>query len=166
MKTLPKMMIAAALAVSFLAWAGAGKVDFSGTWSMNAGKSATGENAPRRVAAKMTVVQKGDSLSITRTFKRDTGEETSSTEKLTTDGKECTSTIMDRPRTSTATWSQDGKSLTIASKSVFERDGNKVEMTSTEIWKLSVDGKSLTLDIASKSPRGERKGAIVYDRTK
>ena len=166
MKKMPKMVMAAALLISLLAWAGAAKVDFSGTWSMNAEKSVTGENAPRRIAAKMTVVQKSDTLSIERIIKRDTGEETSSTEKLTMDGKECVSTVMGRPRTSTATWSEDGKSLTIVSKSVFERDGNKIEISSTETWKLSEDGKSLTVDVASKSPRGERKGAFVYDKTK
>ena len=166
MKTLPKMMMTAALLISLLAWAGAGKVDFSGTWSMNAEKSATGENAPRRIAARMTVAQKGDTLSIERIIKRDTGEESSATEKLTMDGKECVSTVMDRPRTSIATWSQDGKSLTIASKSVFERDGNKIEISSTETWKLSEDGKSLTVDVATKSPRGERKGVFVYNKVK
>jgi Tol biopolymer transport system component len=133
---------------------------------MNAEKSVTGENAPRRIAAKMTVVQKSDTLSIERIIKRDTGEETSSTEKLTMDGKECVSTVMGRPRTSTATWSEDGKSLTIVSKSVFERDGNKIEISSTETWKLSEDGKSLTVDVATKSPRGERKGAFIYDKAK
>ena len=137
MKSTLKSLMAVALLVSITAWAGAQKTDFSGTWTLNAEKSATGEGAPRRIAAKMTVEQKGDSLSIERLFKRSSGEETTATEKLTTDGKECVSTVMDRPRTSTAKWSEDGKSLTIASKSVFERDGNKVEMTSTETWKLS-----------------------------
>jgi hypothetical protein len=73
---------------------------------------------------------------------------------------------MDRPKTSTVTWSQDGKSLTIVSKSVFERDGNKIEINSTETWKLSEDGKSLTVDVATKSPRGERKGVFVYNKVK
>jgi hypothetical protein len=166
MKKMQQMAVAAALLISLLAWAGAGKINFSGSWSMNAEKSATGEGVPRRIAAKMTVVQSGDTLSIERIIKRDTGEETSSTEKLTMDGKECVTTIMDRPRTSTATWSQDGKSLTIASKSVFERDGNKIEITSSETWKLSEDGKSLTVDAASTSPRGDRKGTFVYDKVK
>jgi hypothetical protein len=166
MSTFLKSLMTTMLLISIAAWAGGGKVDFSGTWTMNAEKSATGEDAPRRVAAKMTVVQKGDSLSVERTFRRNTGEETSSIEKLMMDGKECVSTIMDRPRTSTATWSEDGKNLTIASKSVFERDGNKIEMSSTETWKLSEDGKILTVDVASTSPRGDRKGAFVYDKAK
>ncbi len=166
MKWFLKSLMAGALLISIAAWAGAGKTDFSGTWTMNAEKSATGDNAPRRVAAKMTIVQTADTLSIERTFRRNTGEETSSTEKLTMDGKECVTTVMDRPRTSTATWSEDGKNLTIASKSVFERDGNKIEMNSTETWKLSEDGKTLTMDVASTSPRGDRKGAFVYDKVK
>jgi len=166
MKSFLKSLMAVALLISIAAWAGAGKVDFSGTWAMNAEKSATGESAPRRVASKMTVAQKGDTLSVERTFIRNTGEVTTSIEKLTMDGKECVSTVMDRPRTSTATWSEDGKTMTIATKSVFERDGNKIEMNSTEAWKLSEDGKTLTVDVASTSPRGDRKGAFVYDRVK
>ena len=166
MKTFFRSLTTAAALIALTAWAGGGKSNFSGTWTMNAEKSATGENAPRRVAAKMTIVQKGDSLSIERLIKRNTGEETTTTEKLTTDGKECVSTVMDRPRTSTAKWSEDGKCLTVASKSVFERDGNKIEMNSTETWKLSEDGKSLNVDVASTSPRGDRKGTFVYDKVK
>jgi hypothetical protein len=166
MKSFLKSMMATALLIVTAAWAGGGKTNFSGTWSMNVEKSATGENAPRRVAAKMTTVQKGDTLSIERVIKRNTGEETTTTEKLTMDGRECVSTVMDRPRTSTAKWSEDGKSLTIASKSVFERDGNKIEITSTETWKLSVDGKTLNVDVASTSPRGDRKGTFIYDKVK
>jgi hypothetical protein len=166
MRSFLKSMMAVAILIACAAWAGVGKTDFSGTWSMNAEKSATGENAPRRVAAKMTVAQKGDTLSVERIIKRSTGEETVTTEKLTMDGKECVSTVMDRPRTSTAKWSEDGKTLTIASKSVFERDGNKIEMNSTETWKLSEDGKILNMDVASTSPRGDRKGTFIYDKVK
>jgi len=166
MKWFSKLLPAVVLLISIAAWAGGGKADFSGTWTQNVEKSVTGENAPRRVAVKITVAHLADTLSIERLFRRDSGEESTSTEKLTTDGKECVSTIMDRPRTSTAVWSEDGKSLTIASKSVFERDGNRIEMTSTETWKLSEDGKSLTVDAASSSPRGDRKGTFIYDKSK
>jgi hypothetical protein len=166
MKSFLKSLMAVALLITGAGWAGGGKTDFSGTWSMNAEKSATGENAPRRIASKMTIAQKGDTLLIERVIRRNTGEETVTTEKLTMDGKECVSTVMDRPRTSTARWSEDGKILTIASKSVFERDGNKIEMNSTETWKLSQDGKSLNMDVASTSPRGDRKGTIIYDKVK
>jgi hypothetical protein len=71
-----------------------------------------------------------------------------------------------RTKKSTANFSADGKLLTISSSAVFERDGNKMEMKSTEIFKLSDDGNALVIDATSTSPRGERKQTLAYDKTK
>jgi hypothetical protein len=143
----------------------AGPPDFSGSWTLNAEKSALGEGGRWRTPVRMTVTLKGDSLLVERVSRRDTGEERTSTERLSLDGKECQTGAPDRPRTSKAVWAEGGKQIAVSSSSVFERDGNRMEMTSVEIWALSEDGKALTASFVSTSPRGERKATYVYDRT-
>ena len=145
-------------------YAGAEKVDFSGKWALNNDKSQAGEGGRRMIAATMTVTQQGNDLTLEKLYQRQSGEEFTSSEKLTLDGKECENTVNERTRKSTATWSEDGKQLTIASTMVFERDGNQLEIKSVEIWKLAEEGKALSIDYTSQSPRGERKAVYVYDK--
>jgi hypothetical protein len=140
------------------------EINFSGEWKLNQEKSQLGEGRGFRGASKMVITQKGNDLSIERTSQRRNGEESVYTEALTLDGKECTNTIRNNPRTSTANWTDDGKTLTIKSKVVFSRDGNEFEMKSSEIWSLKEDGKVLSIDSTSETPRGERKATYVYDK--
>ena len=114
------------------------------------------------VASKLTVKQEGNSLSIERLAKTRSGEDFTFEEKLTLDGKECENTIFERTRKSIAIWSDDGKSLTISSKMVF----NEFEISTVEIWRLIEEGKSLSIDYKSTSSRGERKGTYIYDKEK
>lgn len=141
----------------------AGKPDFSGTWNINKEKSNLGESGGRFTPAKLVVKQAGDSMSIDRIFKVEYEDDRVFNEKLTLDGKECASVIMETiPRTSTANWSADGNSLTIASTVVFERDGNKFEWKTVEIWTLK-EG-ALNLDNTSTSQMGELKVQLVFDK--
>jgi hypothetical protein len=144
-----------------------GKVNFSGEWSFNEEKSDLGEGRGRRRAAlKLTVTQKGNDLIVERLSRGRSGEEFTSEEKLTLDGKECTNTFRERPRTSVVKWSDDGKSLTITSKMVFDRGGQEFEINSSEIWSLKEDGKVLSIASSISTPRGERSATYVYDKAK
>jgi hypothetical protein len=163
MRAFLKMSVMGLLCVA--AAAAAGTPDFSGTWTRNEEKSVFGEFGGGMVPLKLTVAQTADSLSIERLTRRPTGEERTILDKLTLDGKECTFGPPDRPRTASAKWSEDAKSLVISTKRIFERDGNRMEFTSVETWKLSDDGKTLTLDITSQSPRGDNKVTAVFDKT-
>jgi hypothetical protein len=142
------------------------KVNFSGTWTYNETKSVIGgEGGPRGAAIKMIIKQDGNNLSIEKTTRRQSGEESTFTENYTLDGKECKNpTFGDRTKKSTASWSQDKKSLTITSKTVFEREGQQMEVNTTEIYTLSSDKKNLNIDYTSVSSRGERKNTFVYDK--
>ena len=144
-----------------------GKINFSGEWSFNEEKSELGEGRGRRRAGlKLTVTQKGNDLTIERLSQGRSGEEFTSEEKLTLDGKECINTIRERPRTSVVKWADDGKSLTITTKMVFDRGGEEFEINSTDIWSLKEDGKLLSIDSSSITPRGERSATYVYDKVK
>jgi hypothetical protein len=157
------LVIILLFAVSFLTAAGS-KTDFSGTWTLNQEKTNLGEGGGWMLTTKMTVTQEANKLSVERLIKRRSGEESTVTEVYTLDGKECQNNQENRQKTSTVVWSADGKNLTVSSKSVFEREGNKMEMTSVEIWKYSDDGKTLLVDSTSQSPRGERKVVYVYEK--
>ena len=142
------------------------KINFSGTWNFNESKSVlSGEGGPRGAAIKMTINQDGNKMSIEKTNRGQGGNERTFTENYTLDGKECENpAFRDNVKKSTARWSEDKKSLTISSKMVFERDGQQMEVNTTEIFTLSSDKKTLNVDYTSKSSRGERKNTFVYDK--
>jgi hypothetical protein len=164
MRTLTIVLSLAIVLAFSMVNAGEKKADFSGTWTFNEEKSELGEGGRWMIASKISVTQKDSVMTIERTAQRRGGEEFTTSEKLTLDGKECENTMNERTRKSTANWSEDGKQLTIASKMVFEREGNQFEIKSVEIWQLTNEGKALSIDYTSQSPRGERKAVYVYDK--
>ena len=111
------------------------KVDFTGEWTLNEPKSDLGE---RRFfsASKMTVKQEKKKITIERTRSGRDGEERITTETLTMDGKENINETENRITTSTASWSDKGKTLTIKSSIEFNRQGETFEMNRIEIWTL------------------------------
>lgn len=142
-----------------------GSINFSGNWGLNETKSNFGDSQFSMAATLIVVKHEGNNLSDDRTQPGFDGAEMKTTEKLTLDGKECENIgMMDSKRKSTVTWSQDKKSITIASKVVFERDGQSMELTFSEIWKLGDGGKSLLIESSFVSPNGEMKTSLVYDK--
>ncbi|MFO7671039.1 MAG: hypothetical protein R6W31_15385 [Bacteroidales bacterium] len=150
------------LVIPVNAWA-AKKANFSGEWVLNESKSELGEGRMFS-PTKMTVQQEGNSITLERTRTGREGEERTSKEVLTLDGKESINKSENRTSTSTAAWSKDGKSLTIQTNTVFDRQGETFEMKSTEVWTMEEDGKILTVQSDSTSPRGERSVKLVYDK--
>lgn len=141
------------------------KTNFSGNWKFNEGKSQMGEGRFRMAAAKLIITQDDNTLNIERTGTRQDGETYSMKEKYTLDGKESENTMFgNNVRKSTVTWAADNKSLTINSTSTFERNGEKMERKSSEVYKLSDDGKTLTIESTSTGRNGEVKQTLVYDK--
>ncbi len=166
MRVITSLFVVTFLLISVMAFAENEKLNFSGEWSLNEEKSDLGEGRRRRPSAKLTISQDVDTLTIERLLTRRSGDEFKVKEKFTLDGKECENTVYERPKKSVVTWSKDGKSLTITSIIVFERDGNEFEFNTVEIWKLADEGNSLSIEYTSKSSRGERKSTYVYDKVK
>ena len=144
-------------------YAQSGKVNFSGEWSFNESKSNMGEGR-FQTSLKLTIKQEGNNLTIERLQTGRDGQEMKLTQKLTLDGKESENTTRRGTRKSAVTWSDDGKSLTIKSKMVFDRGGEIMEMKSIEQWKMTDGGKILSIESSSSTPRGERKATMVYDK--
>ncbi|HZB44944.1 MAG TPA: hypothetical protein VE360_06860 [Pyrinomonadaceae bacterium] len=72
-----------------------------------------------------------------------------------------------RPGTSTlkAEWKDDGKALELTSVRKFtNRDGEQRSSTSKERWELSADGKTLTINRASETQRGEMKSTLAFNK--
>ena len=139
------------------------KVNFSGEWTFNKAKSNTAIHQVIFLGA-FKLLQKGNELTIERLSMNRDGQEMKSTEKYTLDGKECENTTRNRTRKSIVTWSEDGNSITISSKMVFDRNGQTMEIKIIEIWKLEDGGKSLSIESSHSTPMGERKATLIYDK--
>jgi hypothetical protein len=124
----------------------AGKANFAGSWAANAEKSTPapaggqGGGGGRMGGGNFNAAQEANLLSVTRTRTGQDGTATTTVTKYTLDGKESVNTTARGSSKSIATWSADGKSLTIATTSTF----NDREMKSSEVWTLT-DAKTLTV---------------------
>jgi hypothetical protein len=156
----------AAFAFMSIAATPADKANFSGSWKLNEQKSDLGQYGGRMTARTLKLEQKDDGLSIERVTNFN-GEDRTSTEKLSFDGKENENTVFGTTKKkSTAKWSDDGQTLTVNSVIVFERDGQSMEIKSTETWKLINDGQNLSFESTSTSQMGTNTVKAVYDKNK
>jgi hypothetical protein len=136
----------------------AGKANFAGTWAMNADKSTLpqgGGGGGRGMGGNFTVTQEANLLTQTRTGQ----DGTTRVSKYTLDGKESVNTMGNNESKSTATWSADGKTLTIVTKATY----NGTERTSTSVWSMT-DAKTLTIVSTRQGQDGEVKSTMVYDK--
>ncbi len=157
------LALPAALLFSFTAMPD--PVNFSGDWKFNESKSELGEFGGRGLSRTLKVDQKAASIAITRTTPGfGGGEPVTTTLTLTFDGNVTESEgFGGSKRKSTAKWSEDGKTLTVTNKMNFERDGQSMEINSTETWTLTSDG-SLSVVTYSSSPRGEFTTKAIYNK--
>ena len=117
------------------------------------------------MSQKVIITQDEKSFKLERTFKNQDGEDMKIDETYTLDGKESVNPVFNTTKKSTATWSADKKSLTVASVMVFDMNGEQMEVKTVEIYKLGDGDKTLTIDSQSSSSRGERKALLVYDKS-
>ncbi len=134
------------------------KPNFSGSWALNESKSTMPEGGGRMMMGgrEFTVTQEANLLTR-KSVGRDGTERIS---KYTLDGKESINSMGDNQIPSVATWSADGKSLTI--KTTMEFNGNK--RTSIAVWSMP-DAKTLSIATTSTNREGnEVKATMVYDK--
>lgn len=147
------------------------KTNFSGTWIYNAGKSDSGQTQGlgQRPGGQgfgggdFTAKQEGNNLTVERTMKTQDGTESTVTSKYSLDGKESTNSSRMGESKSVATWSSDGKKLTIKTTRTMTRNGESRTITTTEVWSLK-DPKTLQIETTRPSPDGERKTTAAYDK--
>jgi hypothetical protein len=161
------LVVILALVMPVITNAQAGKANFAGTWVYNATKSpqpaggpgggAPGGGAPggggqggpgggmmRMGGGDRVVTQEANLLTSSTTRQGQDGTPVTTALKYTLDGKE---TINANPRgdsKSVATWSADGKTLTIKTSRTMDMNGQSMTMNTEEAWTLT-DPKTLTI---------------------
>jgi hypothetical protein len=142
------------------------KTDFSGTWNLDESKSEMGDSPGgrgRRMAInKMNVTQEDNKLTVESFRTNRDGEEISTTDVYTLDGKKCENKSENRTSVSTADWEEKGKSLLIITKMTFSRGDRSFTMDSETTW--SIAEGNLILDSVRSTPRGEMKSKLVYTK--
>lgn len=150
--------------VATVAVAAAAKANFSGTWVLDAAKSA-GLRGPSSVT--MTVKQDGDKLDVTRKITDQQGDRTTS-DTYTADGKEGEFTMQMGPNSQkgkrTVKWSADGSTLEIKETASIERQGQTFDIQTVSKWSLSADGKTLTVDQTRTGPQGEQVSKRIFNK--
>lgn len=154
------------------------KTNFTGSWTYNSAKSNTGQaqgqaaGQDQRAGGQnrggfgggdFVVKQEGNLLTVDRTMATSDGTARTTSSKYTLDGKESVNSSRMGDTKSFATWSADGRKLTIETTRTFERNGESRTMKTTEVWSLT-DSKTLQIETTMPSPNGERKMTSVYDK--
>jgi hypothetical protein len=162
--TILSLIIMVAFIAPQMTNAQAGKASFAGTWTLNAEKSTQpqggggGGGGRGGMGGNFVATQEANLLTIVRTRTGQDGTATTTTTKYTLDGKECVNTMGQNEAKSVATWSADGKSLTIVTKTNF----NGTERTGTQVWTLTAP-KSLSIESTRQGQDGPVKTTQVYD---
>lgn len=146
-----------------------GKVNFAGSWALNAAKStqppAGGQGGGMRMmGGDRVVTQEANLLTSATTRNGQDGTPMTTTLKYTLDGKESINTNPRGDSKSVATWSADGKSLTIKTSRTMDMNGQSMTMVTEEVWTLS-DAKTLTVTSTRNGQDGTPvKTTMVYDK--
>jgi|SRR5579875_2930371 len=142
----------------------ADRANFSGTWKLNESKSDLGQFA-RFAPHTIKVEQNNDGITISKTAPSFNGDDVTTTEALTFDGKETETTVFgNSKKKSTVKWSDDAQGMTINYTIELDFNGQTSEIKGTEVWSLSDGGKTLTLKINASSPQGDLSSTAVYDK--
>jgi Tol biopolymer transport system component len=156
------VLLVLVIAAPVMTSAQTGKVNFAGSWTLNASKSNLGDG-PRMGGGDFTAKQEANLLTVDRTFTTRDGQTMNSTMKYTLDGKESINTSQRGDSKSTAKWSADGKTLTINTSRTFNMNGESRTMNSVEVWTLT-DPKTITVNSTMSTPNGDRNTTMVYDK--
>ncbi len=140
------------------------KANFTGEWKLNEGKSDLGQFAPY-APRTIKVTQAADSITISKTAPSMNGDDFTSSETLSYDGKETKTTFFGTStRTASAKWSDDGQTLTITYVLNLDFNGQTTEIKGTEVWTLGDGGKNLVSQNNSSSSFGEMQAKGIYEK--
>jgi hypothetical protein len=146
--------VVAAFALTLLAAQSQAAPNFSGEWKLNLSKSDYGPIQQFAPEFMLRSIKYADpSLEISTHQKGAQGEVTTDL-KYSTDGKPAEN----KGSKGSAKW--DGDKLVVDSV----RDMQGAELTSHDVWSLSADGKTLTVNSHLTAPQGEFDILFVFDK--
>jgi hypothetical protein len=159
------LAIILALIAPIMVNAQAGKANFAGSWAINADKSTQpqGGGGQRMGGGDFVATQDANLLTVTRTRTGQDGTATTTVTKYTLDGKESINTSPRGDSKSVATWSADGKALSIKTSRTMDMNGETRTINSSEVWSLT-DAKTLSIVSTRQGQDGEVKTTSVYDK--
>ena len=161
-KRLLAIVIASIIFLSFTAMPD--RANFSGEWKLDEGKSDLQQFAnfaPRIIK----VTQTADSVTISKTAPGFNGENATTSETLSYDGKQTKTTVFGTStRTASAKWSDDGQTLTIPYVLMLDFNGQATEIKGTEVLTLADGGATLVSQNNSSSSFGEMQAKGVYKK--
>lgn len=146
-----------------------GKANFAGEWTLNAEKSTQpqggqgGGGNMRMGGGNFISTQDANVLSVSRTRTGQDGTATTTVSKYNLDGKESINASQRGDSKSVASWSADGKTLTIETSRTMEMNGESMTMKSSEVWTLT-GPTTLTINSTRQGMNGEVKSTMVYDK--
>lgn len=140
------------------------KPDYSGTWNMNAAKSDFGP-VPGPTQETMVIAQKTPAITETVNFTDDQGTHNYLLE-MTIDGPEVTFPPDKGPQLGMVTLQKvkaawQGSSLVVTEALKYEADA---DVTGTNTYALSPDGKMLTMDMSFSTPMGAMTRKVIFDK--
>jgi hypothetical protein len=134
--------------------------NLSGDWKLNLSKSNYG-SFPAPLGITRKIVLSGAKLSMTTTQKGPKGDVTSQL-NYTTDGKESVNPLTTGESKGTAQWIAD--KLMVTSSREIQTGAQAITLKQTEIWTLSADGKTLTIDAHVSLPNCEFDVMQVFEK--
>jgi hypothetical protein len=137
---------------------------FSGEWKFNREKSTAINN--QLFLAKITVLQKSDSILTTRVYENEYGEQYPFKENVSLNGKECKIVIYDMPRTASASLSSGNKLLNFESTTTFYSNSGSDNLKTKETWSIQNGGKTLKIDYSTSYSGGSTTGVQYFDKIK
>ena len=160
MRVLTVLILTVFIFVSVIVCAADTKTNFLGKWSLNSDKTLV-QGQRTSAQGELDIYQEENSITIKRISPGRHQGQVVTTEELTLDGEIKDSVVSGKPTKSAVSWSPDGKKMTISYLILFAKNDVR---TTIEIWALSEDGKSLSINYSSKSAKGARSANYVYDR--
>jgi hypothetical protein len=149
----------------------AGKANFAGNWAVNAEKSTQpqqpaggqGGGGGRNMGmGPLSVTQEANLLAVETSRTNQNGETTKTVMKYTLDGKESINTNPRGDSKSVATWSADGKTLTIVTTRTMDLNGESRTIKTTAVW--AMEGANLAVTTTTPTQNGDRVVKLVYDK--
>ena len=165
MKYTPPALISILAVLSTLTIAAAeSKPDFSGQWELDTERS---EGLPPGTKQSMTVKQSGDRLDVEVKVSGPQGDRTVSDVYLVNGTEaEFTPAIIGggTPKNGkrTSTWATEGRGFDAAEEAVVEGDGGTDTFKGKRTWRLSEDGKLLTIDMHIEGGGGPMKAKRIF----
>jgi hypothetical protein len=171
MNTITRYKTVLAVALAILSTTGSAfceppKPDFSGTWELDPKKS---EGVPGDMRQVMTVRQEGDRLEVEIKVRGNQGDRTS-TDSYVVSGQETefTPTIIGGDGTAkgkrVATWSANGSGFDTTEHATVKTDEGADEIKGKRTWRISPDGKTLTIEMDLAGKQGQMQSKRVFNK--